>query len=468
MTLRQLLVILLARWWAIASVFGVTVAATVVVSLLLPKTYTASTSIVIEPRVTDVFGGANLGAQMLAQAFMATQIDVMQSQKVAERVVTNLGIPKSPQAQAQYLEETQGQGSIESYFAGQLTKHLEVTPSRESAVVALSFSGADPQFAAQVANAFAQAYIDTALELRTQPARQYTAWFDEQLKGLRAELERAQTRLSAFQQRNGIVGNDERLDVENARLAELSNQLVAAQAQSFDSSARAGEGSASVASVPEVAASPILAQLRTELARSEASLQQISRQYGTEHPTYQRQAAEIGALRERVNEELQHSSRSAGASARAGVRRVADLRAAVAAQKERVLELKKLRDEMAVLTREVENAQKIYELALQRYAQNSLESQTTQASASVLAPATAPAMPSSPRIKLNVILGAVLGAILGLGVALVLELADRRVRASDDIETSLNLPLLGVLGGAPRRTRRLASPRGPGPLLATQ
>ena len=176
------------------------VGATALVSFLLPKTYTAATTIVIEPKVTDVLGSANLGQQMLAQAYMATQIDIMQSQKVAERVVTNLGIPKSPAAQRQYLEETKGQGTIESYFAGQLSKRLEITPSRDSAVVTLGFSGTEPRFAADVANAYARAYIDTTLELRTSPARQYASWFDEQLKGLRADLEKAQTRLSAFQQ----------------------------------------------------------------------------------------------------------------------------------------------------------------------------------------------------------------------------------------------------------------------------
>lgn len=469
MSLRQLLVILRARWWAIAAVFVATVSATTIVTLLLPKIYTASTTIVIEPKMTDVLGAmTNPGQQMLAQAFMATQIDIMQSEKVAERVVTELGISKAPAAQQQYREETKSQGTIESYFAGQLLKRLDITPSRDSAVVTLSFSGNDPRFAADIANGFAKAYIDTTLELRTSPAKQYASWFDEQLKGLRTDLERAQTRLSAFQQRNGIVGDDERLDVENARLGELSNQLVLAQSQNYDSKARAGEGGPTVASVSEVSASPILAQLRTELARQEATLQELGNQYGRAHPTYERQLAQTEALRQRVTEELQHSSSSAHASSRASAMRVADLRAAVAAQKDRVLELKKLRDEMAVLQREVENSQKIYDLALQRFAQNSLESQTNQTIASILAPAFAPSRPSSPRVGLNLGLSAVLGLLLGLGVALVLELADRRVRAEDDVEDGLALPLLGVLGNAHRRVKRKHRPSLAAPALATQ
>lgn len=469
MNLRQLFVILLARWWAIALVFGVTVGATTVVTLLLPKNYTASTTIVIEPKLTDALGGANLGSQMLGQVYLATQIDIMQSQKAGERAVAILGIPDSPAARKQFMEETQGQGRIETYFAEQLQKRLEIKPSRESAVVSMTFTGSEPRFAADVANAFARAYIETTLELRTQPAKQFANWFDEQLKGLRADLERAQTRLSAFQQRNGIVGNDERLDVENVRLAELSSQLVVAQSQGFDARARAGAGTPTVGSAPEIASTQIVAQLRTELARSETRLQELSRQFGSAHPTYERQYAEMLALRARVEEELAHSASGVAAAARTNSRRESELRAAVAAQKARVLELKKLRDEMAVLQREVENAQKVYELALQRYAQNSLESQTTQTNASVLATAAAPSSPSSPRVKLNIALGTVLGLLLGVAVAVLLELADRRVRAGEDVEAGLNLPLLGSLSDGARRPRLLGrAARASAPMLAPQ
>jgi succinoglycan biosynthesis transport protein ExoP len=74
-----------------------------------------------------------------------------------------------------------------------------VVPARESSVIALSYRAPDPRFAAALANAFVQAYIDTALELRTDPARQYAAFFDTRSKEARDVLEKAQARLTAFQ-----------------------------------------------------------------------------------------------------------------------------------------------------------------------------------------------------------------------------------------------------------------------------
>lgn len=453
MNANQIFGILRARWWVVLAVFVATAGATALVTALLPRSYSASTTLVIEPRFTDVLGGSNIGSTLLAQTYMSTQIDIMQSQRVAARVVRDLGIAKNPEAIRQF-QEGGGQGSIEDYYAGLLQKKLDVKPSRESSVVTMSFSGSDPRFAAQVADAFAQAYISTALELRTGPARGYVDWFNEQLKTLRADMEGAQTRLSQFQQRNGIVGAEERLDVENARLAELSTQHVTAQAQALDARSRTANAQPMVTSLPDVSMTPVLQSIRADLVRSEAKLEELSSSYGGEHPTYKRQRAEVDGLRERLAQELSNASGTVASQSRTSSQREAELRAAVAVQKGRVLEIKRLRDEMGVLAREADNAQRIYEVALQRMAQSSLESQATQGNASILNRASVPGEPSSPRVKLNMTLSAVLGLLLGIAAAILLELADRRIRSGADLAAAgVQVPVFGQLSARRRRFR---------------
>jgi chain length determinant protein EpsF len=453
---RQILRVLAARWWVVAAVFLVTVGATAIVSLLLPKSYTATTSLVLEPRSTDVLGTANFASAMMAQSFVATQIDIMQSRRVAARAVELLGIARSPTAIEQFREATGGQGRIEDYFADILSKRLDIRPSRESTVVELSFTANDPNFAAQVADAFARAYIETTLELRTSPARQYASWFNEQLKVLRSNMEQAQTRLSEFQQAKGIVGSDERLDVENARLAELSTQLVVAQSQAVEARARSAQGAPTVHSVPDVSSTPVMQMLRADLLRSEAKLQELAGALGPNHPTFQRQEAEVQSLRERLEHELRNASAAVGSVSRASTSREAELRAAVAGQKQRVLDIKRLRDQMGVLQREAENAQRVYDLALQRLAQNTLESQANQTGASVLSAAAIPSTPTSPRIELNVFLSAVLGLLIGIAAAILLEISDRRLRSNADFElVGSEVPLLASLQSS-RSRKRLA------------
>lgn len=457
MNLKQMLSVLIARWWIVLGVLAVTVGATTIVTLLLPKTYTATTSLVLEPKFTDMLGTSTLGPTVLAQTYMSTQLDIMQSPRVAARVVSTLGLANNPTAVAQF-KEGGGTGSIEDHYAGLLLRQLDIRPSRDSTVVTLSFGANDPRFAATVADAFAKAYVETTLELRTLPAKQYASWFNDQLKNLRSDVERTQTKLSAFQQRHGIVGNDERFDVENARLNELSTQLSAAQSLALDARSRSMAGTPDVMSVPDVSSTSVMNSLRSDLARSESKLMEMSQLYGPAHPSHQRQTAEVESLRSKIDSELRNSSGSVSSLSRASSQREGGLRAVVATQKQRVLDIKRLRDEMAVLSREAEHAQRLYDLALQRFSQSNLESQATQAGVSILSPAAIPSTPSSPRTRLNIALSAVLGLLLGLAAAIMAELVDRRVRSSSDLIQGLAVPVLGAI---PRPRRRLLPRFGP-------
>ncbi len=458
MNIQQFVRVILARWWVVVLVCAVMVGATGAITALLPRQYTATATMVVEPRATDVLGGTNANSQMLAQGYLATQIDIMQSERVARDVVQQLGIDQSASAQQQWRNATGGQGSVGTYFAALLKRNVDIRPARESSVVALTFTGSDPQFSAQVANAFAKAYIGINLELRNQPSKLYASWFDEQLKSLRAEAEQAQARVSAFQQRQGIVAGDERLDTENARLAELSQQLSIAQSQAVEMRSRRQVSSASVRSVPEVSSTPVVHSLRGELLRVQTKLQEADQHLGSAHPTRERLEAELASLQARLDTELENANFAVASVSQVHERREAALRVAVAAQKQQVLQLKAQRDEMQTLMREADNAQKVFDVALQRLAQTRLESQNTQANAYILTPAVAPAEAASPKVQRNLLLSAGLGLLLGLVAAMLVEIVDRRIRSVADLEAGLQMPVLGSL-------QRVAALRRPVPRL---
>ena len=259
MTFQQFLLILRARWLVILLTFMVVVGTAVGVSLVMPKKYAASAAVLVDVKTPDPILGA-LMPGMMTPGYMATQIDIIQSDRVARRVVQMLKIDQNASARQQWQEETAGRGSIEAYFADLLSKQLDVKPSRESNVINITYKSGEPQFAAVIANAFAQAYIDTNVELRVDPAKQYAGWFDQRTKGLRDQLEAAQTRLSQFQRENGIINADERLDVENARLQELSSQLVAMQALRAETSSRQAQAG-NTETLPEVLQSGLVQSL---------------------------------------------------------------------------------------------------------------------------------------------------------------------------------------------------------------
>jgi capsular polysaccharide biosynthesis protein len=113
-----------------------------------------------------------------------------------------------------------------------------------------------------------------------------------------------------------------------------------------------------------------------------------------------------------------------------------------------LLRVKGERDEAAVLQRDVENAQKAYDTVLARVSQTSTESQNTQTNVSLLQSATTPASVSWPRTRLNLAAGVVLGMLLAVGLTILRELRDQRLRSLEDVAVLLKQPLLGVM--APR------------------
>jgi chain length determinant protein EpsF len=440
MTLHQFLLILVARRKVALSVLGATMLLALIVSLVLPKEYTATTSLVIDVKSPDPIAGIVLQG-MMAPGYMATQVDIINSDRVASRVVKLLGIERNKDAIEKWEQASGGNGSFVSYYGNLLQGKLDVRPSRESNVINVNFSASDPQFAAAVANAFAQAYIETSIELRVEPARQYSAWFEERQKGLRINLEAAQAKLSAYQRDKGIVVTDSGvIDDETARLSQLTAQLAAIQAEKADAAGRQKSGTSELSR--EVLQNSLIQTIKSDVTRSEAKLAELSSSLGKNHPQVQQLEATIAGQRQQLKEEIARISGGAAVANRFGAAKEDEFKAAIEAQKKRVLQFKSQRDELAVLLNDVDTARRAYEAVGQRMSQTNLEGQSQQTNVLILSPAAEPTKHSRPRILLNMIVSAFLGTLLGIGSALILELGQRRIRSAEDISMAVELPVL--------------------------
>lgn len=463
MTLQQFLLILRARYGVASLTLLVTVLATVGVSMVIPKQYTANAAVVVDVKSPDPVSGMMLQG-MIAPGYMATQIDIINSDRVAQRVVKLLRMEESAAIRQQWQQETEGKGELAAWLAALLQKQLDVKPARESNVINISYTGTDPDFAAAVANAFAQAYLDVNLELKLAPARQYAAFFEEQSKEARARLDKAQQALSSYQQVNGLVSADERLDYETAKLNETSSQLTQIQAQTTDSQSKRGNAKADT--VAEVMQSPLINGLKADIGRLDAKLQESNGNLGKNHPQTLRTQAELATLRAQLESETRKITTSIDTTYQVGKQREDQLKKALATQKARVLELNRQRDELRALRNDIDIAQRAFETLSQRAAQTNVESQNGQTNIALLNAATAPIDPSRPRMLLNVLVAIFLGTLLGVGLALMLELANRRVRSADDLAEALDLPVLGVIASAGAALKRSARSKGT-PMAAT-
>ena len=184
-----------------------------------------------------------------------------------------------------WRESTDGRGVLVDWLADNISRDLEVLPSRESTVVNITYTAASPEFAAAVANAFAQAYAKVNLGMRVAPARQYAEFFEQQGAVARQRLEKAQKELSDYQKTNGITSVDNRLDVEMAKLNDISAQLTALQSMSTE--ARSKRGASRQEVLAEVMQSPLVQTIKADISRLEGKIGESSVIYGAAHPITQ-------------------------------------------------------------------------------------------------------------------------------------------------------------------------------------
>jgi chain length determinant protein EpsF len=401
----------------------------------------------------------------MAASYVATQVDVIASHNVALKVVDRMNLTANPALIERFQEKTGGVGSIRDWIADEILKSLTVKPSHDSDVIFLEFSSKSPQMAADIANAFADNYIVTSLELKVDPASRQAGWFDQQVKDQRATLEAAQHKLAAYQAEHGVIGaDDSRLDVETNRLTEISNHFVTAQAAMYDAETRQrqlNEASAKgrTDEAISVLQNPLLQNLKTDLARSEAKFADVSQRYDHNHPIYMSAQAELESLRSKVAVEIANASGTVAREAQIARQNMADLQRTMEGQRKRIVDLQHNQDDLSVLKRDVESARTAYDSSLQRGGESRLESRLNNTNTAILNHAFPPMKPSSPKLLLNLALGLILGGLLAVGASLTRERFDRRIRARIDLVEDVGLAVLAELPRARLSKQRGRRPR---------
>ena len=458
MSFEQLLAVLRARW-AIALATFVLISGTVAaLTLLAPKTYTAQGSVVLDVKNPDPIAGMVAGT-IGNPSYLMTQIDIITSSRVALRVVKNLKLTTNNDMRKRWQDATKATGDFELWMADLLRKGIEARPSRGSNVIFLSYKAADPAFAASIVNAFVEAYLEISVDMRTAPAKQFNQQFDTNARALRANVEAAQARLSEFQQKQNLIVTDERMDIETSRLNELSSQFVGMQAAMADSGSRQTAARSNADQSPDIMSNPLVSSLKSDIVRQEASLEQLRTRLGEQHPQVVELKTNLNDLRAKLSQEVIRVASSLGVSNNVNTSRASQIKAALEEQRAKVLKLKTIRDEAAILQRDVDVAQRALDGVVARMQSASLESQALQNNVSALEYARAPAVPSEPRVLTNIALGCVAALIVSLFLTLAIEYRDRRLRTLSEVEALFQQQLLGAIPSfkKPSRLSELSS-----------
>lgn len=420
--------------------------AAMLVIKIVPARYTATSRLMLEIMKPDPVTGQAMSSQF-ARGFVATQVELIKDYRIAGRVVDNFNWTASPALAAAYqASEPTADMDFRRWLADRVITGTEVQLVPGSNILEISYTSDDPETAAKVADALRDAYEQETRLQRQRGAQRSAEWFTGQTSKLRAELAQAEEKKTKFERENGVIVQDDLEDSESARLKALST-------------------------MPETPAMPAMGGGVPVIAPSQAQLQQIdiaiqtaTTTLGPNHPRIVALRQQRAATAQLVQSELSAARAAARPAAGGGGPSVAQMysqqAAKVLAQRGKVGEARQLAVDVSVLREQVQNTAK-------RAAQLQQESESTETGLSFLGSATAPRSPSFPNIPLITLGAMMLGLALGVGLAILIELLNRKVRGPHDL-SSIGIPMLGMIELAPQqpgqtllqRTRRLLpSPR---------
>jgi uncharacterized protein involved in exopolysaccharide biosynthesis len=269
MSIAQYLRIIWARkWLVLALLLLTTLAGTLITLFVLSKQYQADASLVVEVRNDPVLGA--LAPGLASPAYLATQVEILKSDRVAGRVVKMLGVERSPAAVQQWRESTDAKVPLDRYFAALLQARPSVEPSRGSNVINITFVNPDAAFAAAAATASPRRTW-TCRSTACRAARQSATCWTTRRSKLRTTLETAQAKLSKFQQDKGIVVTDERMRPGD-RAPERCWSPARDRRRPSRSRRRSASATAAASCRPTCCTAPSVQALKAQLAVAETKL----------------------------------------------------------------------------------------------------------------------------------------------------------------------------------------------------
>jgi capsular exopolysaccharide synthesis family protein len=449
------------RWLLIVLGVVVVVGATAFFTLRMTKIYRATCSVRIETRAPQVLGDAvenvvemGTGSFWSNQEYYETQYRVIGSRDVASRVVAEFGLHEDPEFLG-VPEERRGSFEPVTVEAATLVLQgmLTVEPVKDSRLVEIHVDGPDPARCQLLANAVAKAYVDRNLEAMLKSTVEAVDWLSGQLDDASSKLVGSERALLDFKKEHGMlsVSLEDRQNILSAQMGETASKLTEARSRRIEIESRKAAvrnvaRSENPMEIPIDALnnSALIQGLKQKYAELSLAHGELSERYGVNHPSIIELEAKMDRIKKDIAREVGNILSAVDAELAAARSTEAGLSRQLEEFKAQAQEVNEKEAAYKTLAREAANHSKVYELLIGRTTEADLSRLLRVNNVEILDPALLPRAPIKPRLSLNLALAFVFGLILGLGIAVVVEFADRTIKTQEDIE-ALGLAFLGIV-----------------------
>jgi capsular exopolysaccharide synthesis family protein len=459
--LRQYWEAALRRKFTILGIIAAALVAGIVVTLVMSPKYTARTQLEIareQKQITNVEGLEAPNATQ-DQEFYATQYALLKTRPVAERVARDLRLASNDEFFAshgidakQVEEASRGNARARETMAVELLMHnVDISPVRTSSLVDILYSSRSPEMSARIANAWAAAFIAVSMDRQFASTADARKFLEQRLASLREKLEQSESAAVNYAADQGIVAIDQERNAEGktigtrtlaaANLDALNQALNDAIADRVKAQAALiGSG----ANSPEALTSNTLASLRQQREAAAAQAAQMSAQFDEGYPALQSLRKQIASLDSAIARETNRVGLSRQQVYQQAAQREATLRTQVNALKGQMTAQNRASIQYNIYQRDADTNRQLYDALLQRYKEIGVAGTVGVNNIAVVEPAQIPTSPSSPNLLLNILLSLVAGLVLALAVTVALEQIDEGIRNPAQVQSRLNLPLIGI------------------------
>ena len=437
MSIIQFLRILLARRWIIFTTVITCFVVAVAVGKSLPPRYDASARVILDVLKPDPVTGQTLGTG--ARTYIKTQTELVRDYRIASDVVDQLGWLQNPSVIANWQAETGGVGDMKRWAAQRIISGVSANMVEGSNILEIRYQAPNAEIAKRIVNMLRESYIEASLRFKTDSAGRTADWYREQSERAQRSLIAAETTKAQFEKDNSIIMGPANTEAESTKLASLQAASLAA---------RSSEGAQRYEAARQANTSPVVDQLKLQMATLNDQIGQASERFGTEHPSYKALISRRAMLNTEIARESA-AARSAGAAQSGASRQtIAQLEADYSAQRTLVLGMKDKLNQLNQLDREVALRRIQYEKAAEKTADLRLQSNLSESGLVVLGDAIGNGNPSFPNWPIIIGLATGFGIALGVVVALLIELMARRVRGLEDLAFAGGVPVLAVVAEA--------------------
>lgn len=443
--LKDLWQIIRKRRRSALAFFGIVVATAAIGTFSQTPMYRASATLAIlpdTPKVLNFQEVEDLGPYnyFLYQDYYNTQHKIIRSITVARRAIDRLGLTQPGPQKARVPMEP------ETFLA-----NLVVEPIKESQLVRVSYDDPNPRLAALIADTVAQVYIEANLNQRIEVTRQAVEWLGKRLTDLKNQVVASEQAVYKFKSAHRIVGLDEKQNLVLQKLVDLNAAYAKTHAERIELEARwrrlnrmvqAGADREAIAAVIQ---SVLVQNLKQRLIELERERTELAERYLPEHPKMKRIASQVAFVRQSIDREVTKIVAAARNDYWLKQAEEQSLAEALERAKQEALELNQKLINHLALQQEAQKNQQLYDVLLGRLKETDITSSLRANNIRIIDSAEVPRRPVRPRIAMNLGLGLLLGLVGGIGLVIFLEYLDNTVKTPEDVETVLQLPLLGTI-----------------------